>query len=161
MFKSCYFNKPSTVPVKSGTDTVPVYSYVIDEKTGREELRKTGEDCIYLKTQEARPDDIYTLLKNSGVESSDIESLKVTAQYSEQLIDDFTAAPRTLMEAHNVIHRAHDSFLKLPLDVREEFGNDPGNMLSSLVDGSFEKRVSRFYPVNKTAEEVIDNAPAQ
>lgn len=161
MFKSCYFNKPSTVPVKSGTDTVPVYSYVIDEKTGREELRRTGVDCSYLKTQEARPADIYTLLKNAGVEPSDIESLKVTAQYSEQLIDDFTAAPRTLMEAHNVIHRAQDSFMQLPLDVREEFGNDPGNMLSSLVDGSFGKRVSRFYPAEKKNEEVKENASAQ
>lgn len=161
MFKSCYFNKPLTVPAKSGTDTVPVYSYVIDEKTGREELRKTGEDCLYLKTQESRPDDIYTLLKNSGVEPSDIESLKVTAQYSEQLIDDFTSAPRTLMEAHNVIRRARDSFLQLPLNVREEFGNDPGNMLSSLVDGSFEKRVSRFYSANKNVSEVSQDAPAQ
>lgn len=161
MFRSCYVSKPCTVPVKSGTDTVPVYSYVIDEKTGREELRRTGEDCIYLKTQEARPDDIYTLLKNAGVEPSDIDSLKVTAEYSEQLIDDFTAAPRTLMEAHNVIHRAQDSFMKLPLDVREEFSNDPGNMLSSLVDGSFSKRVSRFYGGDKKIDEVTKDAPAQ
>ena len=145
MFKSCYINKPVRKPTSSGFPYSDEMAYVINEETGSRELKVVGKVNNYERTQLARPDDLYTLLKKCGVSPESVESLRVTKEYVDTLIDDFSKAPRTLIEAHNVIHRAQDSFMDLPLDVRAEFNNDPGQMLSSVVDGSFEKRVSRFY----------------
>lgn len=145
-------NRPPQSVSSSGRREIEQYQFLPDAQTGDKKLDCVSMTDMYAKTQLSRPDDLYTLLKNSGVEPSDIESLRVTKDYAKTLIDDFCNAPRTLVEAHEVIHRAEQSFDQLPLDVKEEFDNSSGKMLKSLIDGTFEKRISRFVssqPVEK------------
>lgn len=41
---------------------------------------------------------------------------------------DFTEAPQTLMEAFEVVHRANEAFLSLPVEFRRELDHDPRNL---------------------------------
>lgn len=137
-------NLPRVSSTPSGRKEVEKYQFITNAETGERELSVVGMTDMYEKAQLARPDDLYTLLKNSGVEPSDVESLKVTQTYARSLIDDFCSAPRDLVEAVAVIDKAQRSFDNLPLEVREEFDNSREKMFKSLVDGTFDSRIKRF-----------------
>lgn len=137
-------NPPPRLSSPCGRRYVEDFQRLTDPETGEKKLEVVGKIDMYEKTQLAKPDDLYTLLKKSGVEPSDVESLRVTKEYSETLIDDFVSAPRTLLEAHEVIQKAERSFDELPLEVKAEFDNSSGKMLKSLQDGTFENRLSKF-----------------
>lgn len=162
MAKVVFYTAQNLPPVSSshcGRRTLLKYQFLPNSETGERELTPVGEVDMYEKTQLSRPDDLYTLLKKSGVEPTDVESLKVTSSYARSMIDDFCTAPRDLVEAHNVIQKAESSFDALPLEVKEEFDNSSGQMLKSLVNGTFEKRISRFLTLVKPQpkEEVEDH----
>ena len=147
-------NRPPQQFTPCGRREIEDYQLFPDADSGDKKLEVVGKVNMYEKTQLSRPDDLYTLLQKSGVEPSAIESLKVTKAYASSLLEDFCSAPRTLVEAHEVIHRAEQSFDQLPLEVKAEFDNSSGKMLKALEDGTFESRVARFYPKSKIEEEV-------
>lgn len=160
MVKVSFFSNVNRPPQRStpcGRREIEDYQLFPDADSGDKKLDVVGKIDMYEKTQLSRPDDLYTLLQKSGVEPSAIESLKVTKAYAQSLLEDFCSAPRTLVEAHEVIHRAEQSFDQLPLEVKAEFDNSSGKMLKSLEDGTFVSRVARFYPKLKKDEEDKDN----
>lgn len=145
-------NRPIQSLTPSGRKEVEDYQFLPDSESGDRKLSEVGKTSLYEKAQLSRPDDLYTILKKSGVEPTDVESLRVSKEYAETLVDDFCEAPRSLLEAHETIHRAEQSFDQLPLEVKSEFDNSAGKMMKSLLDGTFEKRMSKFVPPKKSEE---------
>lgn len=121
VFRSCYKNLPKTVPVCSGSMYRATFGFDIDPETGEEVFVQTGEENLYLRTQESKPKDIYQLLEESGVKPSDIEAFMVARADINGLVDDFSKAPRSLLEAHFLIHRAEGSFDNLSSQIKEAF----------------------------------------
>lgn len=143
MFKRCYTcNFPHMSSPCGSPDKVEFgYDYSGD---GEKKLVPVGKINMYERTQISKPDDIYTLLKNCGVNPSDSDLISDAKTTIDTILDDFSSMPRSLIEAHDVIHRVQDSFDRLPVDVKAKFNNSSSIYLNSFVDGSINDRLSEF-----------------
>lgn len=142
VFRTSYGPKirPAT---SSGRPELEILEEVINDD-GLLEVKATGLRNMYEITQESCPPDIYTLLRNCGISDNDVVSLKDTKELLEKEVVDFSGAPRTLIEAHQLIHKAQNSFYSLSPEVRAEFNDNPAVMLNSFLDGTISDRLSKF-----------------
>lgn len=118
------------------------YCEVIN-RDGEIVVAKTGLVNNWAKTQESRESDIYELIEQSGVDPLVLHNQQVDI---EGMVDDFTAFPRTLAEAHEVMMKGERAFYELPLDVRNEFGGSSRRMMRSIEEGTFAERVQKYIP---------------
>lgn len=65
-------------------------------------------------------------------------------QVRESMFGDFTAAPKSLAEAQQMLINAKHSFESLPNDVRKEFNNSFEEYSAAANDGSLFGRLSKF-----------------
>lgn len=152
-FFTPYDNRPPRKGIPGGTRLIDEHGEVLDED-GRIVIGKIGKIDQYSLVQAARGKDIYEMLRDSGVDPDKVTSSKAAI---DGLVNDFVGAPRSFLEAAHLIQKAKDSFNALPLEVRDEFSNDPYEMLLSLNDQSFEKRMSKFIVMPESpASEVKD-----
>lgn len=145
------YNRPLPKSTPAGSPETPEYGEVINDD-GEIEIAQTGVIPTYQLTQECKPLDIYSILKQSGV--PDPLSLEQFAAFDEAMIIDFTSAPRSLADAQMMVIKGQRAFDELPLVVRDEFGS-AGRMIRSLEDGTFKARVSKFLP--KKASDVPES----
>lgn len=136
------YNRPLASPTSPGSPESPEFGEVINDD-GEIEIAQTGIIPTYQLTQECKPADVYSILKQSGV--PDPLSLDNMVQFDEDLIVDFTSAPRSLADAQMMLIKGQRAFDELPMVVRDEFGS-AGKMLRSLEEGTFKDRVSKFLP---------------
>lgn len=136
------YNRPLATPSTSGLPESPEFGQVINDD-GEIEIAQTGVVPTYQLTQECKPLDIYSILKQSGV--PDPLALDNLVEFDENMIVDFTSAPRSLADAQMMLIKGQRAFDELPMVVRDEFGS-AGKMMRSLEDGTFRDRVSKFIP---------------
>lgn len=153
-FFTPYVNRPSTRPCASGSRFRDTYGETLDDD-GQVIVAKTGKVDQYQMTQEAKPLDIYGILEQSGV---DVNNIASQVEFDEEMITDFTSAPRTLAEAHMLMRKGEDSYMSLPIEVRDEFGS-PAKFITSLQDGTFRDRLKKFLPVQP--EKVVDHGQSE
>ena len=88
----------------------------------------TGEIVPSMTSQQFADDvDINTIVRRFGLTGQLPQSLSVP------LSGDFTGVT-DFHSAMNLVVAAQDEFMKLPVDVRDRFGNDPGALVAFVSD---------------------------
>lgn len=138
----------------AGDQYLPQYIEAID-KHGRTYLKENGKTNVYEKIQASLEETkTYNILERYA-QSGDANILV----RRESIFGDFTDIPTTPIELQNLIMKAGSQFEQLDKDVRAAFDNDAGIFKQSILDGSFEERISKFKP--QKAETVQAAAPSQ
>lgn len=116
-----------------------LYQEQINKKSGKKELVKVGETCVYDTIQ------------------SDFESTKIENILHKLAMGDFTVLkqaeltyvdendfPKNLMEAQNIVVKAKAEFDKFPTEVKELFHNSPEEYVSEIGTDEFIKKMSPY-----------------
>lgn len=121
------YDRNLNIPAPSGEKIVPVYSLVVDEETGKEDIQVTGKTNIYDFIQKSLDETlIYNIIERYN--SGDISALeKITGFYG-----DVTNAPKNLAEAQQILINANKIFESLPLDVRAKYNHSVSEFLSAV-----------------------------
>lgn len=133
------FNKPSQDPTPCGTGLLNEYQEEI--KNGKKTLVLTGMRNTYDEIQ-------------LDVESCKIENILHAAlmgDYSklnarEGTYCDATTLPKSLMEAQNLVIRMKTEFDKMPVEVKEKFGNSADRYVEMMGTKEFNEIMS---PLNE------------
>lgn len=123
----------------SGSRYENTYQEEINKKSGKIELVKVGETCVY--------DLIQADLEQSKIENiihklamGDYSVLR-QAQLTYADENDF---PKNLMEAQNIVIKAKQEFDKFPVEVKKEFNNSAEQYISMMGTEEFNKIMSPF-----------------
>lgn len=121
-----------------GSPVVPVYEGRFNSN-GKLCVVQRGEKDIYSFIQShADSVDIHVILKR--FQNGDLDALnRVQGFYG-----DFTEMPTSYAEMLNRIREGEEYFNSLPLEVREEFGNNSNVFLAGLSDGSTFDKLAKF-----------------
>lgn len=123
----------------SGDHIIPEYGWKVDPKTSEKYIDVIGETDIYTPIQEALPStylrDVLDRFDAGAVSLADykeyIEASKTPASYA-----DVTGMPSTLAQVQQILIDADDTFYKLPVDLRADFGHSVERFLAAMSDGS-------------------------
>jgi len=141
-------NKPKTIPMPECSQYEPTYSLVIDEKTGKKELKKSGKTNIYEKIQAAKDEcDIYKILERYENGNVDVIN-KVQGIYA-----DITNMPRNLAEAQNLILKTENEFAKLPKEIKEAFNNSSSEFITKIANGEADNILKKYKKVEDKQQE--------
>lgn len=145
-------NRPERIPTNSGTPFINTYQEIIDKKSGKLRLEKTGEHNVYEEIQQdAESCKIENILH--AVAMGDLNALN----QREATYVDATTMPKTLREAQDLVIRLKDEFYKMPIDVRKEFGNSPEMYVSLMGTDEFKEIMSPYNEkIAKIAQEKSD-----
>lgn len=150
------FDRNERVPTCSGTCFCRVYQEALD-KNGKSYLMEVGKTNVYEKIQASLEETkTYNILEKFA-QTGDAAIL----QRRECIFGDFTNIPKTPLEFQEMIMKAAAAFESLDKDVRAAFNNDVGEFKQSLLDGSFDVKVSQFKPVKQATAPVQATAPEQ
>lgn len=142
-------NRPKTIPHPRSSKIVPTYSLQVNKDTGKKEIVESGKTNIYDMIQASKDETmVYNILKR--FQNGDIEALSKT----KGVYGDFTNAPKTLAEAHQLIINAENHFNDLPLDVRKEFNYSSSEYLASLTNGKFEQIMAKYVKQPEVQQEL-------
>ena len=130
---------PDRACAPSGERVVPEYGWKVDPKTSEKYIGEVGETDLYTPIQEALPGtylrDVLDRFDAGAVSLADykeyIEASKQAAPYT-----DVVQKPGTLAEVQQVLIDADDTFHRLPVDLRADFGHSKERFLASMADGS-------------------------
>lgn len=149
------FNRPVTECNCSGTRYEPVMAYTIG-KDGIKKLVETGEK-----------QDLYALIQQNAVGVSLAEIVKRCTLLQDESIlmqrpagyIDATEMPTDFMDMQNKIVHAREAFMKLSVDVRNQFGNSPDRFISEMFTPKWNEimKVEVIEPKPETKPEVIEN----
>lgn len=158
------FTNPAPVPVSNaGSGIVDVYQLQLVK--GDTKLVKTGTRDMYAIIQSHKKStDINYILERAKNDPRYLNNS--TAQYL-----DLTQMPSNIYEAAEMIQKAQESFLDLPLAIREKFNHNPNEMIKAFdkgempqvikdyVDSNFVKNNDYTKPVdnNVVKSEVVEN----
>lgn len=125
MFKSAW-NRGETNSAPLGSETMPIYGYRIDKKTGKKILVQTGEENLYEKIQAS--------LESSKIENivkrftaGDINALNIR----EGQFIDISEIPTNMIELQNMILSTRAEFDKLPIEIKQKFDMSAEKYISS------------------------------
>lgn len=121
------YDRNLNIPAPSGEKIVPVYSLVVDEETGREDIQVTGKTNIYDFIQKSLDETlVYNIIERYN--QGDVSALeKIKGFYG-----DVTNAPKNLAEAQQILINAKKVFDSLPLDVRAKYNHSVSEFLSAV-----------------------------
>lgn len=149
------FDRPVTEANCAGDRFEPVMSYTIG-KDGVKKLVETGEK-----------QDLYGLIQQNAVGVSLAEIVKrCTLLQDESLLMqrpagfiDATELPTDFMDMQNKIIQARESFMKLSVEVRNQFGNSPDRFISEMFTPRWNEimGVEIVEPKTETKMEVVEN----
>ena len=103
--------------------------------------------------QYAEEVDINTIVKRFGLTGQLPQNLQMPVS------GDFTDAV-DFHTAMNVVRQAEEEFLRVPADVRERFGNDPGKLMAFLEDDKNRDEAIKLGLVNPPVETTRDMVQA-
>lgn len=92
--------------------------------------RETGLACAdptRAQQQFKEDSDINTIVKRFGLTGQLPDNVRVPVEGDFSNVTDYQSAM-------NVVRRAQESFMEMPADVRERFGNDPGKFVAFVND---------------------------
>ena len=135
-FRSRYNLGENKLFSNPGKETTLKYKEITNEK-GDKEFVKDGEDNIYEMIQEAAPDCIIEnlLKKYDAGDKSAIEAREALEGI------DMTKMPKNIFELKRMEEEAKLNFEKLPMEVRNEYGNNAYKFMTEL---STQKGVDKF-----------------
>lgn len=121
--------------------------------------RYTADGKPYLEAQKTKKNNYQIAQSNKDVCDYSAMMRKYYATGDDSILNrgvkgsfgDFTEAPTDLIDAQNKINAGIDAFNSLPIDVREEYNNNPYEFFSSAGTEKFLKIL------NGTNTEVIEN----
>ena len=145
------FNRPKAEKSELGSPIAKTYEYIIDKKTGRKVCVPAGETNIYEMIQaSAESCKIENIIKRAT--NGDLSGLNVrNAQYL-----DLTEAPTNLMEMQNMIIKATQEFEKLPIEIKNKFGNSAEEYISKYGGEEWAKALNLIEEPKAKIEEVIE-----
>lgn len=111
------------------------YNYDMDQASD-----ETGLECLdeSLAIQSAKEDsDINTIIRRFGL------SGELPANLAMPVSGDFTGVS-DFHSAMNLVRQAQDEFLRVPAEVRERFGNDPGRFMAFFDDPANADEARRY-----------------
>lgn len=116
-----------------------VYQEEINKKTGRKELVKVGETCVYdLIQEDLEQSKIENIIHKLAMgDMSVLREAKLT--YVDE--NDF---PKNLMEAQNVVIKAKQEFDNFPTELKEKFNNSAEQYISEMGTEEFNKKLAPF-----------------
>ena len=139
-------NLPQPVAAAVGGKTEKTFKLIFDKETGEKKLVEDGKTQTYKAIQEAtKGTTIREILKK--YEQGDISVLT----RKEGNYGDFTDIPTTWSETMQRMVDAENMFMKLPVDVREEFNHSPSQFLAQAGTDRMKRIIAKYKP--KNAEE--------
>lgn len=146
-----FFRVHETIFSNAGSETDEIYRFQVDKKSGRTELKPTGEF-----------DDVQSYIQ-SFVQSGNVSMLMDKYQKTKdpsifQVIPgiyfDSSNLPTSFAEALAMRTDVNNWFYELPTDVREEFNHDPDEFFSSFGSDDFITRINKFVSDNSKIDVV-------
>lgn len=126
----------------SGTKLLAKYALKIDEKTGYEELVKTGEYTnVYDRIQADYPStDINILMERFAL--GDTEAINIKNGFYA----DVTSMPKNYAELFNMYEHAKVYFSELPTDLKEMFNNSYTEFYTEMDSDkkSFNEKIEKY-----------------
>lgn len=130
---------PNEFVCDPGSPIRPVYSGKV-MKDGKIELTETGTEDIQEKIDSYRDTcDMAFILRQLALGDTSVINAK------DPMYGDFTKAPSSLMEAKQMMIDGEAAFMKLPLEVRNEFEN---NFMNWLFSAGTEEWVKKMESLN-------------
>lgn len=117
------------------------------ENDGSKTVIVKGMEDIYKKTQEAKESvDINNIIKRyTNGDPFALDKVKTT-------YGDFTKTPKDIVSMMALIQERKEAFLKLPIEVREEYNHDPEQFLADAGSDRFKKIMKISEPENIVIE---------
>ena len=97
------------------------------DKTGNLQLKPTGEHNLYEEIQSHKDSTDLALILNRYFNGDPSVLSRVQGAYM-----DVSEMPTNMHEAMTLMHNAQRDFEKLPVNIKEKFGNDPNRFLATL-----------------------------
>lgn len=148
-----FYNRLNPAPVieaPAGSKEATTYQTQIDEN-GHKVTVPIGKTNIYDRIQSSLEETkIENIIKRFT--EGDISAFR----QGEPLYADMTEAPKTLMEAQNMIIRITDEFNNLPVEVRAKFDHSPEKYVAMYGGEAWADAVG--YEIKKTATGEISGA---
>lgn len=119
-------DQPHRILHHSGSSVTTTYSAEYD-KTGTLQLKPTGEHDLYAEIQSHKDSTDLALILNRYFNGDPTVLSRVQGAYM-----DVSEMPTNVHEAMTLMHNAQRDFEKLPVDIKEKFGNDPNRFLATL-----------------------------
>lgn len=148
-----FYNRINPAPVietPTGSKEATTYQTQID-KNGHKVTVPIGKTNIYDRIQSSLEETkIENIIKRFT--EGDISAFR----QGEPLYADMTEAPKTLMEAQNMIIRITDEFNNLPVEVRAKFDHSPEKYVALYGGEAWAEAVG--YEIKKTVTDEIPGA---
>lgn len=139
-------NLPPKIGSEAGEKEATTYQTRIDEN-GHKITEAVGKTNIYDRIQSSLEETkIENIIKRFT--EGDMSAFRT----SEPIYADMREAPKTLMEAQNMIIRITDEFNSLPVDVRAKFDHSPEKYVALYGGEEWAKNVG--YEIKKEKETV-------
>ena len=144
----------------AGEKKAPVYKEkLVTEKSEdgsdiiRKKLVQVGETDIVAKIQACKDDcDVYKILDRFT--GGDVAALHRTAH---AVYADLSEMPRNIHEAVRRVDNAMDSFMTLPVEIRQAFNNDPEEFVAAAKDKEkFAAPFLEFYKKHGASHESLE-----
>lgn len=138
-------NKPKTIATPCGSKFEPEYEEVINNKTGKTELKKTGETNVYDKIQESKESALLeNIIKKYKIDINENNLTKI-----EETINDLTNLPDNLIDNLNIINQAKQTFEQSPQEVKQFFNNNFNEFLAGSENGTLNSLIKEIKTKNK------------
>lgn len=136
----------------AGSGLAPVYSVRLDPQ-GHKEVYQSGQTDLYAKIQASLEE-----TKVENIVRRFLQGDTAALSQTSPVFLDVSAYPGSLMEANNLIVRIKSEFWSLPLDVRQEYGNNPDKYVADYGSDNWAKLVGFDKP--QTLPEVQPENPS-
>lgn len=137
-FKSGW--KPKHTYSECGSPIVDDY-LAETSRFGDVNLTKIGTSNLYERIQSYADSCDMALLISRYMQGDTTALNRVQALYG-----DFTDAPRSIADAISLFDRVSADFASLPVDIKEQFDNDPTKFISSLGSPEFAEKMAVLKP---------------
>lgn len=132
-------DKPDPVFTPPGVDIEPTYICEVDSVTGHKRLVESGKKSNYERIQASlESTKIYNILRRYAM--GDLTALGTSSGIYADIVD----APKSLLEAHQRLHRVEEEFMKLPADLRAQFDHDPRVFIAEMANGEGLEKLKTF-----------------
>lgn len=143
------YDEVKVIPTNSGNVFETQYSQ-----------RYTADGTPYLEAQKTQKNNYEIAQSNKDICDYSSMMRKYYATGDDSILNrgikgsfgDFTDAPRDLIDAQNKINAGIDAFNSLPVDIRNEYDNNPYKFFASAGTEKFEKLM---YGKQPKAEDVV------
>ena len=127
-----------------------LYERTYDPVSKKKSIKKSGEEDTYRFIQECAKGNLVCDIIQRSIRGDST----AIGTVSEDMFADITQAPKSLLEAEQLLIKARSIYDSLPVDTKRASSNDFSVWLSSVNDGSFFKDNIKKFEDNKRFKEL-------